>query len=70
MEIGCGKRTGKRKLVFLVALEDLPAGTEVNIDYGDDNCDVKVRPSTVRPIIICDCDSEVCCGEVWRKRGI
>lgn len=61
-----GVRSGKRHVVFIFALEPIKAGSEVNIDYGDDKAEVKIKPHGNRPIVICDFDSAFCTGFVWR----
>lgn len=67
MESVFGLRGGKRHVVFIAALEPIKAGYEVNIDYGDDEAEVNIKPHGERPIVICDCDSSVCTGVVWRN---
>lgn len=66
VEESAGVRGGERNLVFIVALEGIKAGTEVSIDYGDDEAEVKIKPNGHRPIMFCDCDSDVRTGVVWR----
>lgn len=51
--------------MFLVALENILTGTEVNIDYGADAEEVEVKPLANRPFVICECGSDVCTGVLW-----
>lgn len=59
IEEGVGVGSGRRNVVFIVALEGIKAGTEVKIDYSDDTSDVKIKPNGRRPIVIGDCNSAV-----------